>query len=379
MHAYVGPTSDTVEESQRRPCAGRGRVAHSTPAGLAAHRFRYAPLPPSIYLVAHHPFLTSVGRLVRRSTTTERLSTVVELSITQRDANVSDSAPAPQEPVDPAEVIASTAALPADMPASSSTSDMIKDDKEPKAVADDVAGGLGELLDKLRELLQLMEAETEVHPYLKISWTVLSNVAGVTRVKQEHSSKLKALIEKITDVYGFVCKARNLHDDESRVRVLSRLALQTADCGFFISSCLKDSSFMTRLAQQSHSSISAKIDEYSKSFDDLLKDFTNGSQLRTEIATMSVLEDVKRLGGLLVSQRRTASGLLQLRMQTCRISPSSAELATSLARSAWSTLGRRCWMRSGFGRRVARLEYSFSLGPLERANQRSRIRWQGGF
>ncbi|KZT51144.1 hypothetical protein CALCODRAFT_488152 [Calocera cornea HHB12733] len=237
-----------------------------------------------------------VGRLVPSSTSKDKLSIMVELSLNQSIAAVPNSVAGSQEPVENAEGVVSAVALPIDTPGVCAVTATISTEAASKDIADSVAAKLGGLLDKLRELRQLMDAETEVQPYLKMSLSILSTITGVADLKQEHSHKLKALIEKIKNVHGFVCDTRDLRDhNEARVRVLSRLALQTVECAYFISSCLKDSSFMTRLARQSDSSVSSKIDEYSKSFDDLLKDFTNGSQIRTEIATMSVLQDVKRL------------------------------------------------------------------------------------
>lgn len=46
---------------------------------------------------------------------------------------------------------------------------------------------------------------------------------------------------------------------------------------------------VSRLLKQSTSDLSGKIDEYLQSFEDLLQDFRDGSQLRTELATVRML------------------------------------------------------------------------------------------
>ncbi|KZO90470.1 hypothetical protein CALVIDRAFT_602933 [Calocera viscosa TUFC12733] len=163
----------------------------------------------------------------------------------------------------------------------------------------DIAKMLEELRDKLDLFTTSMDEMPEIHPYLRMSWTILSaTIIGseVVEAQQQRVQSIKRLIAKITTVYELLCDAQVLRDDKARMVVLSRLALQTVDCAHFISSCIENTKFVTRLASPSASKIAIQIDEYNNIFDALLRDFQTGSQVRTEIATSIIVEDIKALG-----------------------------------------------------------------------------------
>ncbi|KZT54193.1 WD40 repeat-like protein [Calocera cornea HHB12733] len=146
------------------------------------------------------------------------------------------------------------------------------------------------LLDRLEAFTKMMDAITEVHPYAKMAWSVLS-----AAYKRDRDTKIQKLVQKMQDVYEFLCDAQDLQNEKSREGVLSRLAMQTVECGHFISTYARNPSFLRRVLQQSASSMTAKIGEYSGSFDDLLEEFCTGSQLRIEIATVRMLANIKDL------------------------------------------------------------------------------------
>ncbi|KZT50592.1 hypothetical protein CALCODRAFT_521886 [Calocera cornea HHB12733] len=243
-----------------------------------------------------------VGQLITSSPEKNGLSIEIQMSRMYEDADVPDSTAALQEvveglgPVNGLEATANSAVL---LTTKESGSDnpttAISSSGELSNGVADVAGALEGLLETLHMFVRSMDAQTEVHPYLKMAWTILSTALNIAVVQQEHNNKMKLLIEKITMVYGFICDARELRHDKARLGVLSRLALQTVDCAYFISSHIDDTHLVTRLAKQTLFSTDTKIDEYSKSFDYMLQEFRTGSQLRTELATLSMSEGVKEL------------------------------------------------------------------------------------
>ncbi|KZT54175.1 WD40 repeat-like protein [Calocera cornea HHB12733] len=151
------------------------------------------------------------------------------------------------------------------------------------------------LLDRLDAFTRVVDAVAEVHPYARMAWTVLSAAYKLVKSQQDRDAKIQQLVNKMKDVYEFLCDANELRNDKAREGALSRLVMQTVDCGHFISSYAKSPSFFCRLLEQSVSNLSSTIDEYSKSFDGLMQDFRDGSQLRTEIATVRILADIKDL------------------------------------------------------------------------------------
>ncbi|KZO89957.1 hypothetical protein CALVIDRAFT_569468 [Calocera viscosa TUFC12733] len=155
------------------------------------------------------------------------------------------------------------------------------------------------LLEKLSVFANLMDGVSEVHPYVKMAWTVLSAAYKVVKAQQGRDKEIRELLEKLKTVYEFLCDAeeyRAVLNDKAREGVLSRLAVQTVECAQFISECTKNTDFKTRLIQQSLSNISDKIMEYRNKFNELQKAFIIRSQLRTEIVTTLILDDIEDLG-----------------------------------------------------------------------------------
>ncbi|KZT54162.1 WD40 repeat-like protein [Calocera cornea HHB12733] len=165
-----------------------------------------------------------------------------------------------------------------------------------------IASAWEPLLDKLDAFTQMMDVVSEVHPYAKMAWTVLSAAYKVVRAQQDRDDKLLSLVEKMKDVYEFRAQALELQrirqdpgKDKRREEALCRLASQTVECGHFIASYAKDAGFFRRLLNQTVSNVSHKIDDYNRRFDALVQDFQKGSQVRTEIMTVRILGEVKDL------------------------------------------------------------------------------------
>ncbi|KZT54194.1 WD40 repeat-like protein [Calocera cornea HHB12733] len=167
------------------------------------------------------------------------------------------------------------------------------------ALTSDVVKGIESswepLLDKLDAFTKMMDAVVEVHPYAKMAWTVISAAYKLVRGQQDRDARVEQLVEKMQNVYDFLCDAHDLQSDKSREGVLSRLSMQTVECGHSISTYARNATFFRRILEQSASNMNAKIHAYSSSFDDLLQDFRTGSQLRTEITTVRILADIKDL------------------------------------------------------------------------------------
>ncbi|KZT51147.1 WD40 repeat-like protein [Calocera cornea HHB12733] len=234
-----------------------------------------------------------VGQLVTNSK--NNLSIVIQLALTRKEPDSRDLNAALQEPAETLEATANVAVLSTEIPGLTAATRAVGNIENLTESAADIGEALGGLLDKLHVFVGLIDTVSEVHPYVKMAWTILSAAFKAARAQQERDKKMMALIERMTTAYDFLCDAEQLRDDKARMGVLSRLALQTVDCAYFISSCIRNTSFVTRLASQSLSNVGNKIDEYSKSFDALLREFQYGSQLRTEMVTVHILEDIKNL------------------------------------------------------------------------------------
>ncbi|KZO92944.1 hypothetical protein CALVIDRAFT_540412 [Calocera viscosa TUFC12733] len=176
----------------------------------------------------------------------------MQLSVAQKETAVPPSAIALQELVETAESDANAAALRPEIPGLDAASAAVEKISNGMEAASDIADALDGLLSKLDFFITLMDKVSEVHPYTKMAWTILSAALKVipSKAQKERDKKMKELIEKMTTVYEFLCDARDLRSDKARMGVLSRLATQTVDCAHFISSCLEKTNFVMRLVAQ---------------------------------------------------------------------------------------------------------------------------------
>ncbi|KZO92991.1 hypothetical protein CALVIDRAFT_286208 [Calocera viscosa TUFC12733] len=166
----------------------------------------------------------------------------------------------------------------------------------------DVAGALLPLLDKLEWFMNAMELVTEVHPYSKMAWLAISAAYKVVKAQRARDTKILELVKKMTGVYDLGLEAEELRErvqnpdlGRYRERALCALAKQTKECGNFISTYASRREFFARMIQHNAAYVNGMIDQYSKSFDALLQDFRDGSQLQVEIVTFRMLVDIQDL------------------------------------------------------------------------------------
>ncbi|KZO92964.1 hypothetical protein CALVIDRAFT_566892 [Calocera viscosa TUFC12733] len=163
--------------------------------------------------------------------------------------------------------------------------------------ATDIASALKPLVSNLEWFMDAMDVVTEVHPYAKTAWIVVSAAYKAVQHQHDRDGKILELVEKMKSIYDFVSDARELQKikqepgaDRAREGALSRLSRQTEECGRFISTYAENPRFFRRLIKQSISKVDKQIDDYNISLDELKQDFVHGSQVRMEIVTTRVLE-----------------------------------------------------------------------------------------
>ncbi|KZO89970.1 hypothetical protein CALVIDRAFT_603287 [Calocera viscosa TUFC12733] len=178
-----------------------------------------------------------VAQLITKLTTNEN-SMLIRLSLSQKDT----TPPAPettlQEPI-PTTGADANAAPPQPEGAANSPTAVGGDVGDFTHGLGDIATMLGELRGKLDLFATSIDEMPHIHPYLRMSWIILSaTIIGseVVEAQQQRIESIKRLIAKMTTVYEFLCGTRVLRGDKVRTGVLFRLALQTVDCAHFISS-----------------------------------------------------------------------------------------------------------------------------------------------
>ncbi|KZO92949.1 hypothetical protein CALVIDRAFT_529773 [Calocera viscosa TUFC12733] len=115
-----------------------------------------------------------------------------------------------------------------------------------------IGSAWGALLDNVAWFMIAMDAVTEVHPYAKMAWSVLSAAYKVVDAQRKRGDNVRRLVEKMQDVYAFLREAQEMlaitqqpGRDKLREKALADLASQTVECAHFITTYAKDPSFGT--------------------------------------------------------------------------------------------------------------------------------------
>ncbi|KZT54161.1 hypothetical protein CALCODRAFT_457068 [Calocera cornea HHB12733] len=166
----------------------------------------------------------------------------------------------------------------------------------------DVSPSWKAFLDSVQWFVNAMDSVTEVHPYAKMAWSVLSGAYKVVKAQQDRDANVLDLVEKMRNVYSFLQEAQEVMNiaeapgnDPLRESALRRLASQTVECAHFITTYSRNKRFFSRLIGESIGAARATVTKYSSSFDMIKQDFRDGSQLCLEIFSIRMLADVSRM------------------------------------------------------------------------------------
>ncbi|KAF8843174.1 hypothetical protein BDN67DRAFT_1009231 [Paxillus ammoniavirescens] len=70
-------------------------------------------------------------------------------------------------------------------------------------------------LEKIKVFASLVEGFTEIHPYVKAAWFILSEAVQVVAARKLLNQTVKMLVEAMDDAYSFVSEANALKSIES--------------------------------------------------------------------------------------------------------------------------------------------------------------------
>jgi len=155
-------------------------------------------------------------------------------------------------------------------------------------------------------------------PRSTVVWRLISHNLPVSQVflaQVERDNNIQALLVTMDEVYAFVNDTEPLERIESHRQILTRLAQQTIDCGYFICSYAKDKNFCmvvhlnhgaisdclpllsgTRAGRHIVGGIDAVICDYQAKFSQLREEFHDRATLHTEIMVLRILDNVENLG-----------------------------------------------------------------------------------
>ncbi|KAL5521305.1 hypothetical protein ACEPAG_9228 [Sanghuangporus baumii] len=147
----------------------------------------------------------------------------------------------------------------------------------------DLYKAVGDLLSRLSMFKNIVDAVSEVHPFLTIAWKLLSALHGSIEKALQTDQKIISLVQMMVDAFAFVKdmqmlreKATNLHEQ------INGLLKQTIECCLFVRQYVRRS-FLTRVLD---SSSGQKVDEFERALESFKQKIDSGLVLHTAIVSM---------------------------------------------------------------------------------------------
>ncbi|KIM79211.1 hypothetical protein PILCRDRAFT_74639, partial [Piloderma croceum F 1598] len=170
----------------------------------------------------------------------------------------------------------------------------------------------GLLLQKIKLFSELVDSISEVHPYAKMAWSILSaahkarplyvikvidlKFSQTILAQVDRDNHIVHLVEVMDDVYSFVKEAEPIKRIESHGRIIALMAQQTTECAYFIRDYAMNKSFWERALKNSlMSDIDGKIKQYEDKFNELKMSFHDRAILQTGITVSRIFCDVESL------------------------------------------------------------------------------------
>ncbi|KAH7913261.1 WD40-repeat-containing domain protein [Hygrophoropsis aurantiaca] len=151
------------------------------------------------------------------------------------------------------------------------------------------------LLDKIKQVTMIVDGIAEIHPYVKMAWTVLSAAQKIVLAQKDRDDSIIKLMEAMNRAYAFVQEAEPLRKIEFHREVITLLSQQTLECAYFIRDYARNKSFWLRTMKYLISDVNAKIQQYVSKFQELQSVLEGISTIHTGITVIRMLDQVDHL------------------------------------------------------------------------------------
>jgi len=174
-------------------------------------------------------------------------------------------------------------------------------------VVNEITGRVGSwqpLLEKLQLFKDVVDKITEVHPYAKMAWSILSAIPQALLTQLHLDESVRGLFATMVDVYSFVLDADPLKSAGTKdrtkaqqkiVEILVAMAAQTTECAYFIRVYAEKRSFWLRAMKHIVSHANSQIQTYQTKFTQLCEAYSARAMLDIEISVLRILDDVDNL------------------------------------------------------------------------------------
>ncbi|KAH7903438.1 hypothetical protein BJ138DRAFT_1074104, partial [Hygrophoropsis aurantiaca] len=148
------------------------------------------------------------------------------------------------------------------------------------------------LLQKIKFVTDILDDVVEIHPYVKMAWSILSVIPKSIIAQVNRDDAICTLLQSLHDMYQCITEVESLKWDGE---VVKEMTYQTIECARFIWAYALEPSFRKRLAKGIFSDTDGQIKLYNAKILGLKNSLQQKIIVKSGICVMHVLEEVKNL------------------------------------------------------------------------------------
>ncbi|KAL5498132.1 hypothetical protein ACEPAH_2262 [Sanghuangporus vaninii] len=157
---------------------------------------------------------------------------------------------------------------------------------------DELYKAVGELLQRLEVFGKVIDTLSELHPFVKIVWSLTSALYKAVKNVFEADKKVIDLVRTMGEAFEFVCDVQTLRDRAIGLqRSIDGLLKQTIECCIFVRE-YTNHGFVGRMCQTDKSQ---KIERFQRTLAKLKNDIDSGVNIHTAVVSMRIAHGINQL------------------------------------------------------------------------------------
>ncbi|KDQ09525.1 hypothetical protein BOTBODRAFT_524644 [Botryobasidium botryosum FD-172 SS1] len=157
----------------------------------------------------------------------------------------------------------------------------------------DVLEPLGSLVGSIDAFVKIADTLAEIHPYVKVAWTIFSAVYKVAKAQQERDNALSELFEIMSATLAFARRADATTVINQKRSVVLEIAKKCNECALFVRNYAKTTGFVSRAIKNILATADNDISRFKLDFEVLHKNLSSEVMLSLAEMTKQGLSDIK--------------------------------------------------------------------------------------
>ncbi|KAI0258834.1 hypothetical protein BC834DRAFT_962954 [Gloeopeniophorella convolvens] len=168
--------------------------------------------------------------------------------------------------------------------------------------AGDLCTTWGVVIDKISGVVDVLDKVSELHPYAKMAWSILSFIPKTFLDQIERDDNVRKLLQAIHDAFDLLDNAKFLQStipNSKQTQVLLAMMRHICDCAYFIQTYARNERFRERLWENLKKGVDEQIEIYRSTLKDLEEVFLRHGAVNTEATVFQVRDSVQQISGRL--------------------------------------------------------------------------------